>query len=94
MYPPELQLYGFQHRAWLAGMERSLSDLLADPARKRVALDAMPRAAREAAHQLAAQYGLTTASLGTEPARHVEVFKVCSVGASTCGLLMASCPCR
>lgn len=76
MYPPELQLYGFQHRAWLAGVERALADFLGDPGRKRLALDAMPAAGREAAHQLAAQYGLTTASLGTEPARHVQVFKV------------------
>ena len=76
MYPPGLQLYSFQHRAWLASVERALADFLADPARKRFALDAMPAPAREAAHELAAQYGLTTASLGTEPARHVEVFKV------------------
>ncbi len=76
VYPPELQLYGFRHRAWLAGVERALAELLADAGRRRAALEPMPRAAREAVHLLAAQYGLATASLGTEPARNVEVFKV------------------
>ena len=74
-YPPELALFGFRNRAWLAEAERALAALLADPAAKRAALGAAPAPARRAAHQLAEAYGLTTASVGAEPGRHVVVYK-------------------
>ena len=73
--------------------ERALATLLADPAAKRAALGAMPAPARRAAHQLAEAYGLTTASVGAEPGRHVVVYKArppAAPAAARCSCLCAA----
>ena len=40
-------------------------------------LPVMPKAQREAAHQMAQAFALTTQSFGQEPNRHIRLLKVC-----------------
>ena len=42
----------------------------------RWALPVQPRALRELVHQLATQYGFASQSYGSDPRRHIELFKV------------------
>lgn len=75
-YSPELLLYAWHNRAAVEDLERQLADFVADGARKRASLAPAPKQARHIAHLLAEQYGLATQSFGSEPNRHVQLFKV------------------
>lgn len=74
-YPPDLLLAAKNIAGIIAQLERAFAEFLADSEAKRMTLPAMPRSQRAVAHSLAEQYGLTSHSLKSEPARCVEVFK-------------------
>lgn len=74
-YTPELLLYAWHNRTTVLALEAQLQDFLRDATKKRVALPPAPRPQRQVAHELAAQYGLATQSFGSEPARHIQLFK-------------------
>lgn len=50
----------------------------------------MPREQRKVAHQLAEAYGLTTASIGSEPKRHLELLKTSPSASIPAQLLSAA----
>ncbi|KAK9815654.1 hypothetical protein WJX72_007454 [[Myrmecia] bisecta] len=74
-YSQELLLYAWNNPYWIDGVEHALAAFANDKAKKRQRMAPMPRQQRAMAHALAAEYGLTTQSIGTEPARCVELFQ-------------------
>ncbi len=71
----ELLHYAWHNKAKVQAMEAQLDDF-ANSAQKRRSLPSMPKQERHIMHQLADSYGLATQSFGSEPARHIDVFKV------------------
>ena len=71
----ELLHYAWHNRAKVQAMEAQLEDF-ASSAQKRRSLPSMPKQERHIMHQLADSYGLATQSFGSEPARHIDIFKV------------------
>ena len=71
----ELLHYAWHHKAKVIDMEAQLADLVSS-AQKRRSLPNAPKQERHVMHQLAAAYGLSSQSFGSEPARHIDLFKV------------------
>ena len=71
----ELLHYAWHHKAKVLDMEAQLADLVSS-AQKRRSLPNAPKQERHVMHQLAAAYGLSSQSFGSEPARHIDLFKV------------------
>ena len=75
----ELLHYAWHNRGKVQAMETELADF-AGAAQKRRSLPIAPKQERHVMHQLAAAYGIPTQSFGSEPARHVDLFKVSMLG--------------
>ena len=60
----------FVHR-----LEQQLEDFVVHSTSRRISLEIMPRQQREIVHVTCKHYGLTTQSYGSEPRRHVDIFR-------------------
>ena len=86
----ELLHYAWHNKAKVQAMEAQLEDF-ASSAQKRRSLPSMPKQERHIMHQLADSYGLATQSFGSEPARHIDIFKV-TVASESAALQLACTP--
>mmetsp|Transcript_13263 Transcript_13263/g.48294 ORF Transcript_13263/g.48294 Transcript_13263/m.48294 type:complete len:849 (-) Transcript_13263:118-2664(-) len=60
---------------FVQSLERQLENFVLCSDARRISLEIMPRIHREIVHVVCKHYGLTTQSYGSEPRRHVDIFR-------------------
>ena len=63
-----------KHPALVAATESTLEDIVTGKSKRRVSMEPMNREMRELCHVVAELYGITSASFGAEPNRHIDFF--------------------
>jgi len=63
-----------KHPALVTRLESTLEDIVTGKSKRRVSMEPMNREMRELCHVVAELYGITSASFGAEPNRHIDFF--------------------
>jgi len=63
-----------KHPELVKRLESTLEEVVTGKTKRRISMEPMPREMRELCHVVAELYGITSASFGNEPSRHIDFF--------------------